>query len=67
VPAVLDGVAAQLCAANACPLNNGPSTRPDNNIPALIKAFMRDPSKYVSFYIPSRLNAALIGLMQGAE
>jgi hypothetical protein len=40
VPAVLDGVAVQLCAANACPFKNRPSTKLDSSIPALMKAFM---------------------------
>ena len=40
VPPVLDGVAVQLCAANACPFENRPSTRPDSRIADLRKTFM---------------------------
>jgi hypothetical protein len=41
-PCVLEGVAVQLCAANACPFNN--STMPVNGIPNLKKDFMHIPS-----------------------
>ena len=35
VPPVLEGVAVQLCAANACPFDNRPSIRPDSSTHSL--------------------------------
>jgi hypothetical protein len=42
-PCVLEGVAVQLCAANACPFNDRPSNRPDSSVTVLMKAFMYTP------------------------
>jgi hypothetical protein len=48
-PCVLEGVAVQLCAANACPFR--PSTRPDSKIVNLKKDFMLIPSHILKFVI----------------
>jgi hypothetical protein len=43
VPPVLDGVTAQLCAANACPFENRPSNRLDKSAVDFIKTFIDIP------------------------
>jgi hypothetical protein len=43
VPPVLEGVAVQEYAANACPFNNRPSKRLDTNSPDLMNAFIFTP------------------------
>jgi hypothetical protein len=40
VPPVLDGVAVQVYAANACPFNSRPSNRLDSRIPYLTDIFI---------------------------
>jgi hypothetical protein len=47
LPPVLDGVAVQLYAANACPFNNRPSNKLDSRMPDFRSAFIFFPSQEI--------------------